>query len=262
MPRRIDSPSNPLIVRARSLRDSRRRRWTERAFLVEGPRFVADFMASGLTPELLMLGDQLPPTSSLRRENHVEITDRALAAVSATEHSQGAVGIFPFPVVGLRGPAPSLILLLDRIQDPGNVGTLIRSAAASGADGVWLTPGAADPFNPKVIRAAAAAHAAVELGVGAADELLHTNLRLVVAEGSPDATTVDDIDWTIPSVVAVGNEGGGVSPELIERADIIVGIPIARRVESLNVGVAGSVILFEAARQRRRPGPGATPGKE
>ncbi len=252
MPRRIDSPSNPIIVRARSLRDSRRRRWTERAFLVEGPRFIADFLANGLAPEALLLGDHHDSQSSLRFESHVEVSDRALANVSATEHSQGAVAIFPFPPLGWRGDGPTLILLVDRVQDPGNVGTLIRSAAASGADGVWFTPGAADPFNPKVIRAAAAAHAAIDLGVGPAEDVMGRHLRLVVADGNPEAVSIDDVDWTIPSIVALGNEGAGVSIEVRERADLTVAIPISSRVESLNVGVAGSIILFEAARQRRR----------
>lgn len=257
MPRRIDSPNNPILVRARSLRDSRHRRWTERAFLVEGPRFIADFLAAGLRPELLLLGDAFPVDSPLRHVEHVAVADRALADVSATEHSQGAVAIFPFPTVGLRSPSPSLIVVLDRVQDPGNVGTLIRSAAAAEADGVWLTPGAADPFNPKVIRAAAAAHGAIEIGVGAIEEVADRGLRLVVAEGGAGSTPLDEVDWSIPSVLALGNEGGGLSPELIERAAVVVGIPISKRVESLNVAVAGSVLLFEAARQRRRTDTGS-----
>jgi len=252
MPRRIDSPTNSIIVRARSLRDSRRRRWTERAFLVEGPRFIADFLESGLVPELLLLGDGLSSDSLLRREDHVEVAERALSDVSATEHSQGAIAIFPFPIVGLRRASPTLILVLDRVQDPGNVGTLIRSAAASEADGVWFTPGAADPFNPKVIRAAAAAHAAVEIGVGPVEEILDRGYRIAVAESGLGSTPMDDVDWKIPSIIVLGNEGGGVSREIAERAELVVGIPISVRVESLNVGVAGSVILFEAARQRRR----------
>ena len=252
MPRRIDSTSNPIIVRARSLRDSRRRRWTERAFLVEGPRFIGDFMAGGLTPEHLLLGDGLPTASPLRHAAHIEVADRALAEVSATEHSQGAVAIFPFPGIGLREKAPTVVLLLDRVQDPGNVGTLIRSAAACEADGVWLTPGAADPFNPKVIRAAAAAHAAIDIGVGPFEEVERLGLRLVVADGRPGSTPMDDVDWSVPSLLVLGNEGAGVSTELVERADVVVGIPMSSRVESLNVAVAGSVLLFEASRERRR----------
>ena len=88
MPRRIESPANPIIVRARSLRDCRRRRWTERVFLVEGPRFIADFMASGLEPDALLLGDGLAPSSMLRCKDHIEVADRALIAISATEHSR------------------------------------------------------------------------------------------------------------------------------------------------------------------------------
>jgi len=254
MPRRIDSPTNPIIVRARSLRDSRRRRWSERAFLVEGPRFIADFLAAGLEPEQLLLGDDLDARSPLRLASHVEVSGRALTDISATEHSQGAVAVFPFPLLGLRRAAPTLILLLDRVQDPGNAGTLIRSAAASGADGVWFTPGAADPFNPKVIRAAAAAHAAIDLDIGPADDVIGRDLRLVVADGDVTATSLDDVDWTIPSIVALGNEGAGVSIELQARADLTVAIPMTQRVESLNVGVAGSIVLFEAARQRRTQG--------
>ena len=251
MPRRIDSPHNPIIKRARSLRDSRRRRWTERAFLVEGPRFISDFLASGLVPDVLLLGDALAATSPLRNEEHIEVGVRVLADIAATEQSQAAVAIFPFPTMGLRRPSPSLVLLLDRVQDPGNVGTLIRSAAASGADGVCLTPGSADPFNPKVVRAAAAAHVSIDLVVAPLGRLLDVGLRLVVADATSDSTPMDHVDWTLPSIVALGNEGGGAATELLARADVVVGIPMSDHVESLNVGVAGSILLFEAARQRR-----------
>lgn len=258
MPRRIDSPSNPILARARSLRDSRRRRWTEWAFLVEGPRYIADFLAAGLIPEVLLLADAFSADSPLRRWDHVAVADRALVDVSATEHSQGAIALFPFPRLGIRTSSPSLVLVVDRVQDPGNAGTLIRSAAASGADAVWFTPGAADPFNPKVIRAAAAAHVAIALGVGPIDYLDELDLRVVVADNSPSATTLDDVDWSIPSLLVLGNEGAGPSAAALGRADLSVAIPIAASVESLNAGVAGSVILFEIARQRRsglRPTP-------
>jgi len=202
----------------------------------------------------VLLGDAIPSSSPLRTEAHVEVADRVLLHLSTTEQSQGAVAIFPFPALGLRRERPSLIVLLDRIQDPGNAGTLIRSAAASDADAIWFTPGSADPFNPKVIRAAAAAHAVIDFEVGPPDSLLDRGLRLAVAENSPGAVPVDEVDWTPPTVLVLGNEGGGVSTEFAARADFSVVVPISSRVESLNVAVAGSVILFEAARQRRRAG--------
>lgn len=250
-PRRIDSPSNPIVVRARSLRDSRRRRWTERAFLVEGPRFIADFVAAGLLPEALLLAESFPATSSLRAHRHVVVADRTLAEVSATEHGQGAVAIFPFPEMGLAANEPRLVLALDGVQDPGNVGTLIRSAAASGADAVWFLPGAADPFNPKVIRAAAAAHAGIAVDGGPFELVRQLGLRVVVADGGPDATPLDEVAWAVPSLLVLGNEGSGVSDDVRAHADLTVAIPISAHVESLNVAVAGSVILFEVARQRR-----------
>ncbi|MGH2616844.1 MAG: TrmH family RNA methyltransferase, partial [Thermomicrobiales bacterium] len=144
--------------------------------------------------------------------------------------------------------------LLDRLRDPGNLGTLLRAAAGAGVTAVYLTAGSADAFNPKVVRAGMGAH--FRLPLLPLDAMALTELQARVplrAVASAAATrSYDTIDWTGPAALVVGGEAEGVSAGLTAWGSEAVGIPLAYEVESLNAAVAGAVILFEASRQRRR----------
>jgi TrmH family RNA methyltransferase len=153
-------------------------------------------------------------------------------------------------------------LIVDRLQDPGNLGTLLRSALGAGVHAVLLTPGTVDPFNPKVVRAAAGAH--FHLPIATLDPVAiqreFPGLEIVVAH--PQALRAyDERDWTRASAVVIGSEAHGISAELARLAADEVRIPLRGGVESLNAGVAGSIILFEAARQRRHAERKATTGE-
>jgi TrmH family RNA methyltransferase len=143
--------------------------------------------------------------------------------------------------------------VLDRIQDPGNFGTIIRTAVATGVDGVWLSSDSVEIDNPKVLRSSAGEWFRVPLVVS-------TDLRGIVREYQkqgvraiatlPTATVNHwHLDFTRPFLLLIGNEGGGLSPELAEIADDAVKIPLFGGVESLNVAIATAVILYEARRQ-------------
>jgi TrmH family RNA methyltransferase len=174
--------------------------------------------------------------------------------LSDVQTPQGILAVFPFPNLtpDQEDPVP-LVLVLDRLRDPGNLGTLLRSAAGAGVNAVYLSLETVDPWNPKVVRAGMGAHfriPLIPLDSGILDELRQRLPRRVVA--SARATrSYDAANWTGGAALVIGGETEGVSAELEEWATEEVGIQLAHSVESLNAAVAGSVILFEAIRQRR-----------
>lgn len=152
----------------------------------------------------------------------------------------------------LRGG--DLTVVLASIQNPGNAGTLVRSAVAAGATGVVFTEGAVDAFSPKTVRASAGTIFRTRIVRGGPttrclEELRVAQRIIAAASGGVDAT---EVDLTQPFCLVLGNEAAGLPPEVVAHADVVAGIPLAGGAESLNVAVAGSIILFEAARQRRQ----------
>jgi TrmH family RNA methyltransferase len=143
---------------------------------------------------------------------------------------------------------------LDRLQDPGNLGTIARVAEGAGAAGLALAPGTADPGNPKALRASAGALLRLPaVRVEDAGEFLNAaGLPVLTTDGS-GGSCYDSADLRQPFVLVLGQEGAGVSAELADRADRRITIPMAGGLESLNVASACAVVLFEAARQRRHP---------
>lgn len=267
----ISSRHHPLVKFARSLRE-RRVRERERVFLVEGPKTIADAVQAGYRPShLFYVPTRLDPFEQkvVARAQAVgtriiAVTERVLHEIAETMTPQAVVAVFPIPSIPFRLPTaePLFALIVDRLQDPGNLGTLLRSALGAGVHAVLLTPGTVDPFNPKVVRAAAGAH--FHLPIATLDPVAiqreFPGLEIVVAR--PQALrTYDERDWTRASAVVIGSEAHGISAELARLAADEVRIPVRGGVESLNAGVAGSIILFEAARQRRHAERTATTGE-
>ena len=254
----IRSPANPTLRFVRSLQRRRTRR-QERAFVVEGPRAIADALATGARPTVLLLREDatfdLAPTPSqdapapLRR-----VAPALFDGLADTVTPQGVLAVFPFPDVAQTTPGAPLFLVLDRLRDPGNVGTLLRTAAGAGVTTVYLTPESVDPYNPKTVRAAMGAHFRLpirDLAATETERLVDTCPLRVVADAS-STLPYDALDWTQPALLVVGSEADGPSDDTRRLATKFASIPLAAGVESLNAAVAGSIILFEAARQRRR----------
>ena len=253
----IASAANPTVAFVRSL-SRRDHRAAERAFVVEGQRAVSDALACNAVPRLLLVrqGDEtileylsLPAGIQPRR-----IERRLFARLSAVETPQGILAVFPIPDLqpDTDDPAP-LALVLDRVRDPGNLGTLLRAAAGAGVNAVYCSPDTVDPWNAKVVRAGMGAHFRVPIRPLDDAALTHLHARLprrVVASASA-ARPYDAVDWSAPAALVIGGEAEGVSPALRAWASEEVAIPLAGGVESLNAAVAGAVILFEAVRQRR-----------
>jgi TrmH family RNA methyltransferase len=226
--------------------------------VLDGAHLLAAFLDAGGKPEEVMVsraGAADPEVARLvERSAPARVTllgDSLYDALSTVESPTGVIAAVRPPSPRPAPPTASLALLLEDIQDPGNVGTLLRSAAAAGADHVLLSPACAFAWSPKVLRAAMGAHFALNV-VERADlaGYLATFRGTSVALAGKGDRSLYALDLRGPVALLVGNEGAGLSQPLLDAATVRARIPIARRMESLNAAAAGTVALFEAARQR------------
>ena len=253
----ITSRQNERIKYIRSLA-RRRVRQREGRFVLEGTRLVEELVRAGVAPALVLYtpawaaspaGQRLLPDLAGAEEGCWAASEAVLAAASSTETPQGVLVLAPFVHCP---PRPGLILILDQVRDPGNLGTIIRSAEAAGAGQVILAPGTVDAYNPKVVRGAMGAH--FRLAVSSlewpaiARRIEGRQVWLADARG---AAAYDRVDWTQPSALIVGGEAAGAGEQAANLATGRVAIPMAPGPESLNAAMAATVILFEAARQQR-----------
>lgn len=260
----IASPANPGIKTIRSLQ-RRKIRQQERAFVVEGVRAVNDVLSAGIIPKAVYLRDdtderQLEPVPDgvmVRR-----VVASLFDELSDTAHPQGVLAVVPMLD---EAPLPDLsvspvVMVLDGVRDPGNMGTLLRSAAGAGLDHVVIAPECVDPYHPKAVRAAMGAHYRVPFSHRNWDDLA-TYLAgfdiVALAEADGDAE-YDMVDWASTAAMIVGGEAFGPSARAHEAGSLRVSIPLANGVESLNAAVAGSLLAFEAARQRRQKARGGS----
>jgi TrmH family RNA methyltransferase len=255
---------------------------------VEGPKLVEDALRSGLEAEALLVSEAGEASelerilraagesvTGIPRSRVLRTTDKLFASVAGTETPQGVAALFrqrgwEFDDVvrgaaavdgSLRGDA-ALVVVMAAVQDPGNIGTIVRSAEAFGATGVVTTRGSADPWSPKALRASAGSGLRVPLLRGMAVPVLLAQLRVagvkIVAasshSGAAGSVGADDTapDLRLPVAIFIGNEGAGLAREIDSVSDGRISIPMTAGVESLNAGVAASVVLYEAARQRKR----------
>lgn len=258
----IESQANPHIKYIRSLAADRKDRRRERLFVLEGVRLVADALAGGAVLELALYApDQLAQTQAgralLDQIQSLTIAHaasaQAVAAASDTVHPQGVVALARWPQI--EPGRPGIILVLDAIQDPGNMGTLLRSAEAVGVAEVLCAAGTVDVYSPKVVRAAMGAHLHLAITQDVSWDAIAERLMLVDSVYAADATASMPYfaaDWRQPAALIIGNEAHGLSEDARALARRPISIPMHGRAESLNAAVAGSVILFEALRQRTR----------
>ncbi|NNJ09357.1 RNA methyltransferase [Chloroflexales bacterium ZM16-3] len=257
----ISSASNTYVKYLRSLRADPRDRRSERSFVIEGVRLVAEALAAGADLRVALYNpDQLRGTLAgealldqlADRPGCYEAGEVAVSAAADTRSPQGVVAAVAWPEIA---PRPGLRLVLDAIQDPGNLGTLLRSAEAAGVGSVLCSQGCADIYSPKVARAAMGAHFSLPLRNDLSwDELVMELLDapLIYAASAEAAMPYYAADWRQPAALIIGSEAHGVSPEGLGMATHHIAIPMLGRADSLNAGVAGSIIMFEALRQRSR----------
>lgn len=241
-------------------RDLRRRKARERQglFVCEGVRTVEELLRSSLEPVGAVIGPQLaatPRATQLRAAldeagvASIDVSESELASAAETDSPQGVLVVARVPARTLDTVTPRdglRVVILDAVQDPGNVGTIVRTAAALGAAATVALPGTADLWNAKVVRSAMGAHFH-HLAIAAGwDELEGFRRRHAVALWAADAAgnDVDGIRAPDRLALVVGNEGGGLSDAARLRAERLVALPIAPTVESLNVAVATGIFLY------------------
>lgn len=250
---RITSRSNPLVTRLRKLNSKRSARREEGVFCGEGPKLLAEALKWGAELETVICAEgvslpDLPPKTRV-----VEVPESLLSAVADTESPQGVV--FVCKSSGLALPEKlegKRYLVLDGVQDPGNVGTIWRTADAFGADGLILCSGCADPYSPKTVRSTMGAifrlpvyEASLEETAAKLDE---AGIPLYTTALREDTVDVREVSLAKAAVI-IGSEGRGVSDLALQLCKQTLKIPMTSRCESLNAAVAASVVLWEMARK-------------
>jgi len=258
----ISSIHNPKLQFTRALLKDRSARAEHGLFVVEGIRLAEEVFAAGLNPHLVLYSSQLSARGGEllagfqsrgceTQEVYLDILNR----LSDTETSQGILLVVPLHSIPLPASA-DLVVIIDQVRDPGNMGTILRSAAATGVQMVFLTPGSVDPHMPKVVRAGMGAH--FRLCIQPAEwphirqyciENQPKPLKILLAE-SDRGENMWQTDLTIPLALVVGGEADGASSSARDFIDGSIHIPMPGQFESLNAGVAASILLYEIIRQR------------
>lgn len=258
----ITSTANSEIREKARLLTARGRR-EQQAFLVEGIRLLEEVLRAGYPVHKLYY-----TAASLSRErgqalvNRLqqqgvpcqEVSETVLAKLSATETPQGLVAVVPVrqPTPNLPAAEGRLMLLLDGIQDPGNLGTILRTAHAVGVREVWLTPDCCDLYNPKTVRATMGALFYLPCReLNEPEQTIKTAAELgwlVTATALDGAVPYFQLNWQRPRLLLLGNEGRGLKPELLALARERVTIPMPGGAESLNVAVAAAILMYESIR--------------
>jgi RNA methyltransferase, TrmH family len=258
----ITSPHNKSVARAVRLK-KRAMREKDRQFLVEGAQGVGEALAAGAAVHEVFVSpafqERLEPVVAAAREAGIpvhEVSPEVMGHLTSTVTPQGVVAVAGFvdvPVDSMDHRA-TIVPILVEVRDPGNAGTVLRSADASGADAVVFTRSSVDVYNPKTVRATAGSlfHVPVIRDVDLAEAVEHVRGRgfAVLAASATGDRSVHDVDLSGPTAVLFGNEARGLPPPALELADGSIRVPISGRAESLNLAAAATVVLFEAARQR------------
>lgn len=265
----ITSAENEQLKLVRGLKQ-RKHREARGKMLVEGVRFLEEALAAGVQLEFAVYSPRV--LASQRGQGLLEavrqkspmilsVSNALMDKLAGTDSPQGILavaGIPGFRLEDLEVRVASCLVVLDGLQDPGNLGTIVRTAVAAGAGGLILGKGTVDLYNPKVLRATMGA--VFRLPVLAGVELPQTlvwlkekGVRLVAADPR-GARYYFEEDYTLPTAFLIGNEGSGLSAEVLSLTQARVAIPMAPGVESLNAAVSAGLLMYEAVRQRHRIG--------
>jgi RNA methyltransferase, TrmH family len=255
----LTSLQNPLVKQFRKLQSAKHRR-LQGCFLLEGTHLLQEAVLAQWPLEVLCFTErwQNKEQTFLSDLQGIvprceRVSDEVLAAIATTVNPDGVVAIaqsIPQETVSIH----SLGLVLETLQDPGNVGTLLRTAAAAGVEGILLSADSVDLESPKVLRASAGAWFKVATAqcsnvLGQVKDYQTQGFQ-VIATTPRAALEYWSVDYTQPTLILVGNEGVGLSNTLLQSADLQVSIPTSAGVESLNAAIATAVMLYEAKRQR------------
>jgi TrmH family RNA methyltransferase len=257
----ITSVHNPRIQAIGKLQKQAKVRREKQAFVIEGVRLAQEALQGGWEAQLLLFTDQLDKRGmdlvadfSARGVPVEQITETVMNAISETETPQGIMLVLS--LLKLPMPEnPDFVLVLDGIRDPGNLGTILRTALAAGVQAVLLAPGSVDAFAPKVVRAGMGAHFRLPLhqtGWDGIKQVLRSpgsKIRVYLAD-STAGISYSRVDFRSPLAIIVGGEASGAGSESAALADERVHIPMPGGSESLNAALAAGILIFEVVRQR------------
>jgi RNA methyltransferase, TrmH family len=259
----ITSLANDRVKLVSALQSRRQAREKEGRFVIEGVRLAEEALRAGARVDFAFHDSRLDARGQaalrgLQGQGAVllEVSPEIMAACSATETPPGLLAVLPIPdpqssISDLQSPT-AFALVVDRLADPGNLGTLLRTAAAAGLDMAYLAPGTVDAYNPKVVRGAMGAHFRLPLAHASWREIeaALAGMRAVLAVAA-GGQPYDQLDWRRPLALIVGGEARGASAEAERLAQARVTIPMPGGSESLNAAVAAGILLFEAVRAGR-----------
>lgn len=253
----ITSRQNQKIKRVRQLTSQAKYRKKENAYVIEGIRLLEEAIQADQTPDLVLFAPDLDNRAQalvkIFQDQQVPCEEAAqdvLNSASDTENSQGVLGVFPIEPL----PFPKrkeLVLIVDEMRDPGNLGTLMRSSLAAGVDMLLLSPGTVDLYSPKVIRSGMGAHFRLPAIAASWNEIreITTGLLLYLADMN-QGKSCWETDLTVPMGIILGGEAHGPGDNARDLANHSIHIPMNPHSESLNAATAGAVLLFEIRRQR------------
>ena len=253
--KRIESIQNSLVKHWKKLVLTRKERDKSKEFLIEGFHLVEEALKKddAILALIVREGVDIPKDWQIEGVHIVEVTNAVANEIAETERSQGIFAHCRQPEYEEDAHSSwKKLLLIDSVQDPGNVGTMIRTADAAGIDAVILGSGTADPYSPKTVRSAQGSHFNIPIVRGDLSEWIvkskEAGIR-IIGTGLKNAVNYTEIETTSEFALIVGNEGSGVSPELLSLTDNTVKIPLYGKAESLNVAVATGILLYTYSTQ-------------
>lgn len=253
----LTSPQNPKLQLVRALLDQPKARRKHNAFVAEGARVIEDGLNSSVPVEFALISsDPTPRAAELAKDPKLagklwQVEAKLFDTLTDTESSQGLMAVFPQPELPLPDRS-DFLLILDQLRDPGNLGAVLRSAEAAGAQAVLILPGNTDPWAPKVVRAGMGSHFRLPILTWAweAVNAACKDLRVFHADMAGQHS-LWQVDFTQACALLIGGEAEGISPRGRQLATDSVRIPMAGGTESLNAAVSASILMFEVSRQRQ-----------
>ena len=263
---RLTGSHNPIIKEIRSLKN-RNDREEKGLYFIEGDRFVDEALALRekvgiryvLVSDSFLADDShrtiLESLKNITADSYI-VPDSLFAAVSDTRTPQGILAVLEIKRLQLKDAAfaGGLVVILEDIKDPGNMGAIIRTADAAGCECVIVPDGCVDVYNPKVLRSTMGSAFHIPIlhcgGMEEAAGITSSNAYKLYASHLEGAVSIYDADFTGRIALVIGNEAQGISPETEKKSDLLIKIPMAGGAESLNASVAAGVMIFEAIRQR------------
>lgn len=252
----ITSSQNPKLKLVRTLQGRAKERREANAFVVEGVRLVEEAVKADWQFQFVLFSDGLSERGKelvkILTASQIEVEETSgdlLQNLSETESPQGILAVLPLSNLPIPD-SPNFVLIPDQIRDPGNLGTLLRTAAAAGAQAALLPPETTDAFAPKVLRAGMGAHFRLPIHSMTWDEIREQIKDLKIYLADMNGRSCWEIDLHQPLALIIGSEAEGASEEARKLTAQKIAIPMPGNIESLNAGVAGSVLMFEVLRQR------------